>query len=510
MRSILLATLVGLLTVRLLAGAEERAPVPAPAAQAKAEESIKDIFKTEYAKRTQSARLELAAWLYQHALATKDDLAAKFVLLREARDLASAAGDPLGALIAVDVMAREFAVNGFEMKAKVLDTVSAKTRTANANVNLVLGAVEVLDAAIAEDNFTAAAPLLKMAQTAAGRTNNNRLTAAVEARARDLERIQQEFKRFQDASTALKNNPEDPQANLTAGKYLCLVKGAWKEGLPHLARGGDAKLKALARQDLSAPAEAARQAEIGDGWWDLGKDESGLTKLQLQRRAYSWYQQAVGGELEPLAKTKVAMRLQELERLPGVTRYFVLPIERAATTSTFRPIFSGTGNDMLKLPAWGMQKVFDVPFKLIDPAEGKVRNAIVLNCPHGAASKNYPLAVRLPCNSPARAVHLLGCVSGWGFPTTRERSVSMMVRFHYQDGSRETRYLINGVHLVDWFRDVEVHGSRRALQHGQAQIRYLAIRPLKVSTPIKYIDLLKGRDKTGPIILGLTVEKPNL
>ncbi len=59
-----------------------------------------------------------------------------------------------------------------------------------------------------------------------------------------------------------------------------------------------------------------------------------------------------------------------------------------------------------------------------------------------------PKSVTLPVNLPTRAIHLLSGVSGWGFPLGEKGSVSMIVRFHYQDGKVEDHPLKNGVVML--------------------------------------------------------------
>src|SRR5207302_3123668 len=70
-----------------------KAAVPHAAAQARAEEEIKDLFKEEYAKRKRADMAALAKTFWRRGLETKDDAAARFVLWREAADLAARAGD---------------------------------------------------------------------------------------------------------------------------------------------------------------------------------------------------------------------------------------------------------------------------------------------------------------------------------------------------------------------------------------------------------------------------------
>ena len=73
-----------------------------------------------------------------------------------------------------------------------------------------------------------------------------------------------------------------------------------------------------------------------------------------------------------------------------------------------------------------------------------------------------PKSVSLPCNAPAKAIHLLSGVSGWGYPYGEKGSVSMIVRLHYADGKTEDHPLKNGEHFADYIRGVDVPGSKLA------------------------------------------------
>src|SRR3989442_1034688 len=95
--------LLGLLwLVGSVAGADkEREAVPSADAQAKAEKLIKDLFKADYARFRPADRLALSTKLLQQAVETKDDPAARYVLLQEASRLAARAGALQQALKAV-------------------------------------------------------------------------------------------------------------------------------------------------------------------------------------------------------------------------------------------------------------------------------------------------------------------------------------------------------------------------------------------------------------------------
>jgi hypothetical protein len=118
-----------------------------------------------------------------------------------------------------------------------------------------------------------------------------------------------------------------------------------------------------------------------------------------------------------------------------------------------------------------------------------------------------PRAVRLPCNAPAKAIHLLSGVSGWGFPYSERGSVSLIVRLHYEDGKTEDHPLRNGEQFADYIRRVDVPGSQFAFGLQGRQIRYLALQPQRTEK-ISQIEFVKGPDDTAPVIMAVTIEAP--
>ena len=142
---------------------------------------------------------------------------------------------------------------------------------------------------------------------------------------------------------------------------------------------------------------------------------------------------------------------------------------------------------------------------MVRPVAEVVPNAILLHGPKGKFPPKMPRSVELRCQTPARGVHFLGGISGWGFPLGEKGSVSLIVRLHYADGMTEDHPLRNGVELADYMRPVDVPGSTLAFQLGGRQLRYLAVHP-KRTEPIDRIELVKGPDGTSPVVMAVTVE----
>jgi putative membrane-bound dehydrogenase-like protein len=188
-------------------------------------------------------------------------------------------------------------------------------------------------------------------------------------------------------------------------------------------------------------------------------------------------------------------------------KYLPLPLEKAASVVTTRGMFHGEENTVERLvfDDWGPKSVAGVPFALVDPQNGRVPNAVLLYGPQGEVPPRMPKSATVPCNAPAKAVHLLGAVSGWGFPLGERGTTSLIVRLHYQDGATEDHELKNGVHLADYIRRIDVPESRFAFNLRGRQLRYLALTPKRPEV-IKEIEFVKGPDNTAPIVMAVTAE----
>ena len=196
-----------------------------------------------------------------------------------------------------------------------------------------------------------------------------------------------------------------------------------------------------------------------------------------------------------------------LEFLTTRGKFLPLPLGKAATAISTQPLFHGTDNgpDRLVLADWSPKMIGEVPFQLIDPQGDRIANIVLLNGSQGTLPPSMPKSVRIPCNSVARKIHLLSGVSGWGYPAHQEKTVSLIVRLHLQDGSSEDHPLRNGIHFADYIRRVDVSGSEFAMMVGDQQLRHIVIEP-NTEGVIGEVELVKGDDPTAPIIVAITIE----
>ena len=200
-----------------------------------------------------------------------------------------------------------------------------------------------------------------------------------------------------------------------------------------------------------------------------------------------------------------------LEFLAQKGKFVPLPLDKVATVISTKDMFFDAGGttERLIFPDW-KPKVFDgVPFVLVDPQKDTVKNAVMLNGPNGKLPPLMPKSVSLPFNGKAKTIHMLSGVSGWGaLDANAPKTVSMIVRFTYDDGKIEEHELKNGVHFADYIRRVDVPESKFAYALRGQQLRYLAVSPKRPDAVVKTIEFVKGRDTTAPIVMAVTVETP--
>ncbi|MSU79424.1 MAG: c-type cytochrome [Gemmataceae bacterium] len=188
-------------------------------------------------------------------------------------------------------------------------------------------------------------------------------------------------------------------------------------------------------------------------------------------------------------------------------KFVPILLDKAATIDSTQGMFFSKAAtvERLILPDWSPRTVKGVPFHFVDPVKNAGPNAIMLYSKNGPVSATMPKSAKLDCNMPARAIHLLSGVSGWGFPYGKEGGVTLIVRLHYADGKTEDHALKNGEHFADYIRKVDVPRSEFAFMMRSQQMRYLSITPGR-DAELRAIEFVKGPDQSAPIVLAVTVE----
>ena len=340
----------------------KRADVPDGAALMAAEALFRDVYgKDLAAARSADQKAALAARLLRQAGEVRSEPVVRFVLLREAVDLATAGGDTETALQGLSESAASYKLP----TAGRLERLTALRGAARGAERLaaVAAAAEALalEAAVEDDLVSArkAADLAVAAAAASRRTDAQKSARAVRDQ---VVAIAAAAAQVADAAAKLRTAPDDPDANLVVGLYRCLTLGDWAGGLPLLAKGRDPATRAAAVRDLAGAAEPAAQLEIGDLWWALSLQEKDGSKPRaaLRRRAAGWYAQAAPG-LTGLLRLKAEQRAAEAGPPPTTG---------AATAAA---AVSGEGLVFLWTGAKGPNRISDPIRKTSRPAELKPR-----------------------------------------------------------------------------------------------------------------------------------------
>jgi WD40 repeat protein len=343
----------------LPAGAGDKTPVPAASEQEKSAKFLHKFFAEEYAKAAKSVaeRKDLAAALRAQAIEAKESPSLHYAALKEAADLAARAGDVEMAFDVVSEMAQTFDVQAGAVKIAVLEEAVKAAAETTVQEHLARAALKALEQAIAKDDFETGARFVRIAQAGAAKTKNKTLLSRASDSDLQLTALKVQFESVKPSLDKLRDNPKDAAANTVVGKYLCLGKGNWEEGLPRLALSNDAELKALAERDLAIPGKLSDQLALGDAWWDLAGKAPAPAQRNLQRRAAHWYGLAYA-DLTGINKTKVERRFEMAGLEPPAIKVVVghirtfnghkRPVQSTAISPDGKYIVSGGDDDDLR------------------------------------------------------------------------------------------------------------------------------------------------------------------
>ena len=356
-----------------------KAAVPAQAAQAKAFVDVKDVYGEDYAKAQKDpiARAALARALLQDGKETNDNLAARYVLFREARDLAAGSGDIPTAMLAIDEMVQDFAVPPADvLKARVTAlSIASKAAAAAADAyqTVIDTALGILEESLNADDYDTAANLAATAEAAARKLKVVALVRTIQKRSNEVAKLREAFATLKPFADTLQKLPNDPKANLMIGRYQALTRGRWDRALPMLARGSDQSLRTLAESELklldaSAADAAPRQLGLANAWRKQADSEQGLAKTQTLLHAYDWYLKAAA-QSDPQIRAAAERSMKAItEAIPPEYRLGEITTEIRRLDGPGGPVFAvAFGPDSRKVVSGGA----DTAVRVWDARGGK-------------------------------------------------------------------------------------------------------------------------------------------
>lgn len=272
-------------------------------------------LQTLFEGATSPADKARAATAFVTAAERAQDSELRYALLKIARELGVSSGHAETTFAAIDATAAAFPVDAATMKLAAVSTWAERLPDMyrgddlqQKQLGLARTVAGLAEAAQAKGNHAVA----EKYYLAAGEQFKNAGDSAEAKRMRDLAvvtgLVESITQQGEAALLRLKEDADDPAANLAAGKYLCLIQGEWKRGLARLAKGNDDRLKAVAVQELADPVTPDAMHDVGDLWWSLALNGNELEKPQYMSRAVDYYKRALPG-LRPAIQKSVKARL---------------------------------------------------------------------------------------------------------------------------------------------------------------------------------------------------------
>lgn len=299
----------------------QRAAVPASAALEKARGEFRELFQARYvAAKTIEQKRTLARELLGKLRDVGDDAPSLYVLLDITRQVACAAGDATTALAALEHLVLTFDVPTASVRRSSFVALSQSPLTQADAKKLLEQLGPAVEAAWSAEQFDEAREQLTLAIAVARRAQDRSALERLAAQNGSLDAAQSAREDANRAIETLAAMPDDPQANLLLGRYLCGVKKDWTNGLPILARAAHPSLREAATRDLADPTDPDEQRLAGDAWWDLATHATPLYRRAWLDRSLHWYRRCAPHLAAGFSRIKVQKRLAESGDAPPPAR----------------------------------------------------------------------------------------------------------------------------------------------------------------------------------------------
>lgn len=290
-----------------------RLPIPGNEAQQRLRAQIDEVFRVSSATDP-ADQAALARQLLESGKKQWVESAERYVLLCEAAKLGERASDLALVMEAVRSIGQHFAVDRLELQSDALVAFSEDTSTPRRVQDLFGEANRLIGEATQADRYDLAQRMATRLYRIACKGHGRKYRKQCSELRAEVQRRSEEFKAVRDAQAKLEQQANAADAHLVVGRWLCLRKDDWQAGLPHLTRGADDELKAVAIREMrSRPTEPTDQIELADAWWEIYRRANERDRIALARHAAHWYRLAKGRLGSIVLNTKVSTRLKTLE-----------------------------------------------------------------------------------------------------------------------------------------------------------------------------------------------------
>ena len=289
---------IGRLSAGAVAQPIESLPSPPLGAELRqAEQRVLSTFGRQLANTpSRTTRVQLAEKL----LSTADDTtqpADAWVLLRQARALATAAGSYPLAERCVAATGRRFRIRVERMQIDTFTQITRESATISDRTDLQSAAAALMQQQLRAQDPDTALEICDALDDYARRVR----AAALQTLAKTCRR------QLRDAQL-LKQSTDTHDGR---GRYLCFAAAQWQEGLRLLSSAGTPPLKRIATLENNARLAGPKPArQLADEWWEFSQHQSGLVQEAARQHAARWYRVAAP-RLQGLNKAR-ADQVQQL------------------------------------------------------------------------------------------------------------------------------------------------------------------------------------------------------
>ncbi|MEZ6087408.1 MAG: hypothetical protein R3C05_05140 [Pirellulaceae bacterium] len=335
-----------------LAAAEtsSRLALPDDQGVAEARKLVLEVYADQNAAaKTKFDKTKLAKKIYQTGLDTKDDDTVRYVLWRYfALPMLVKNEEFETAFEVIDSLGQHYRYDGLVEKTKVLKGIPQATFVRSPESFDLFEAV--IDEAINEGDFDVAKAVTShwLGLVSASRRK------PIEAMLAKIEELKKLHSVYTQAVEQFKTKPDDPEANLQIGRYLCFGKDQWPVGLDYLAVGSDSQIAEAAKQEKEYQAAFAKTVEqemaLGDAWFEIAANEPIQTyQNAIGQHAVEYYRTAVQSMPSGVNKLKAEKRIEELsqseEEEAGATSKNVLGYRRFDSKESAFDSYRRNGNE---------------------------------------------------------------------------------------------------------------------------------------------------------------------
>jgi hypothetical protein len=292
---------------------KKRLPIPSDAEQERIGKQLDETYKAAHSAEKE---LALAEQLYNLADGVGTSPAERYMLLVRAVGLSAGAADLNSAVHGIDLLDAGFEIDPFEMKQKAVDDSVKSATTAEQVATVTAAAEQLIDQAAADERYDTALAIAEVVGALTSKPSADpRLRKQIAERRREILLLQTASAGAIEAETVLEKDADNPDANLTMGRWYCLYKSDWDRGLPLFAKGPDGPFKSLAKQELAVNLELNYQLQLADGWWDQAQKVNGLPRDSARLHSAEIYRLMLPNLQPSLKKTTIEKRLAESDSI---------------------------------------------------------------------------------------------------------------------------------------------------------------------------------------------------